>query len=792
MMKSIIYLFLCAFLPTMGIAQSNYTLTGTTHDAEGKPVPFATVSLWVTGQPNPYKATAANENGLYSIDGIAQGTYRLKSELMGYTVQEIQLVFDARTLPSTVQNFTLQTDATQLKEVVIEAKKEFIEVTPDAVIIRPDANPTTQGGTATDVLQQVPSVQIDANGNITMRGGRPNVMVNGRSSGFGDMRRGGGGGSPLDQINAEDIESISVSNNPSARFDAEGGGGMIDIRLKRDRNLGTHGSIGGGIGTPKLRIMSNFRVNHRAKKWNVFTGYGARVNNQLGTGKTERTTFNPIGRNVLQFLEQNQSTENKGYNHNIRGGADYYFSDKTTIGIEGTYGYRSGNVDDNLNSDFMNASNALTNMTQQHNYTTNTSKTLEYNAVFRHEFKKLKQELTASFSQVFASDNTNNELKINYLQPDYAISRVTQRQTSNGNKNNSTIFQIDYSTPHGKKGVFETGAKITMRDLNTNAIVDSLNANIWVKDPRISNTFAFSENVQASYLAYRNSLGKWDYSTGLRLENVIMNGSVVSVENTNFRKEFLNLFPTARISYNINQDQYIKLSFSRRISRPNFGDLNPFVDISNPLNYRSGNPNINPEYNNNFEIGYTRTWDKFMFSPAVFYRLRTNIVQRITTLDTQTGITTSMPENIGTGNTYGVELTGSAKFTNWWDLNVNYSFFQNDIIASQAGRGINSSVNSWTTRINNNFTFWNNTRLTMNLFYNSPTAVAQGTILPVFGMGMGVQKPVWNKKGSIGVNVRDIFYTMRFGSETNAANFIQTSSIRRATRVVMVNFRYRF
>jgi outer membrane receptor protein involved in Fe transport len=796
-MRKIAYTFLLLLLPFISFAQSGYKLAGTAKDAEGKPVAFATVSLWIAGQATAYKATNANENGEYSFEQIAQGTYNLKAEMVGYTTQEKQVVFDAQTLPTTVQNIALPNANNQLKEVVMEGQKEFIETTPDAVIIRPDANPATQGGTATDVLQQTPNVQVDANGNITMRGGRPNVMVNGRMSGMGDMRRGGGGGNPLDQINAEDIESISISTNPSARFDAEGGGGLIDVRLKRDRQLGTHGMLSIGGGVPRGRMMSNFRINHRTKKTNVFIGYGGRIDNRLGDGETERKTLN-LDQSLRQMLDQNSVSANHGFNHNIRFGGDYYFTDKTSLGFEGSYGIRDGRNDETTTSNFINnfTTNAIDSLTRQLNKSTSMSNNLDYSLIFHHEFKKPKQELNITFSQVFGQDDSNNDLNIQHLFTDFTSTQnPTLRRTDNGNANMITNFQADYATPHGKKGVFEVGTKITMRDLNTDSYVENFEAglNDWLKDIRISNTFAFNESVQAGYLAYRNSLNKWDYSVGLRGENVIMTGKVVAVENSDFRKDFFNLFPTARIAYNINKDQFIKLAFARRISRPNFGDLNPFVDISNPLNYRQGNPAINPEFMYNFELGYNRIWDKFTFSPAIFYRLRTNVVQRINVLDAETGISTSMPENIGQGNNYGVELTGSGRFTKWWDLNVSYTFFQNDIIADQVGRGVNSSINSSNIRINNIFTFWNNARLSFNTFYNSATAIAQGTVLPVFGMGMGFQKPLDSKrKASIGVNVRDMFYTMRFGSETQGINFAQNSYIRRDTRVVMANFRYRF
>jgi outer membrane receptor protein involved in Fe transport len=799
-MRFVAILILMAWTTLTAIAQNNYPtanpgkISGKVMDeATGKPVEFATVVLKKSGETQMYKGGNTDLNGDFMFDNIPLGAYQLEVAFVGYKAKTIPNIALSAQAPQVVMSqLSLSGDEKILNEVVIQGQKEFIQTTPDAIIIKPEANVTQAGSTATDVLQNVPSVQVDQNGNISMRGGRPNILINGRSSGFGDMRRGGGmmGFNPLDQINAEDIESISISNNPSARFDAEGGGGLIDIKLKRDRQLGTHGQVNLGYGAPRNRVNGNLRINHRTKNMNMFLSYGARFDKRKNLSETDRTTYDALGESITQLLDQEQNGINRNQNHNIRIGGDYYFTEKTTLQAEASYSTRFGKSEDFLESLFFDENGDLAVTTNQKTNNEQKSNNFEYNLTFRHEFKKAKQNITASFVQVFSDDDGESLLAVESTETTQNRSRLSESD----NQNINTNFQLDYAHPIGSKGLLETGYKLSLRDLNTDSDFENKTGDVWERDDLLSNEFEFQEQVHAGYIAYKNSLGKWDYSVGIRAEQVMMEGNVFSTQPTvGFEKDFLNFFPTARIAYNVDDTQFLKISYNKRISRPNFGDLNPFRDITNPLNIRTGNPDLNPEFNHNFELGYSKVWEKYTFSPTVFYRHQTDVVQRITTLlDDDSSITISKPENIGLARNYGIELMGTAQWTKWWDMNTSFSMAQNEIEATEEGRGIDSRVSTWNARFNSNFTFWENSRLSVNAFYNSPRAIAQGTIRPIYAFGIGFQKPILNKKGSIGFNVRDIFYTMRFGSETRGANFIQTTNTRRDTRMVMVNFRYRF
>jgi iron complex outermembrane recepter protein len=505
--------------------------------------------------------------------------------------------------------------------------------------------------------------------------------------------------------------------------------------------------------------------------------------------ETERTSLleEEGGGFYESLLDQNMKGVNRNQNHNIRLGSDYYFTEKTILSAEVSGSLRRGDNDETLKTLIQNGQSD-SRLTEQRTLSDQLSNNLEYNLSFKHEFKKPKQEISAVFLQNYSQDNGEANLTIE--SSDVGLER--QRNSKNDNRNVNTNFQLDYAHPIGKKGMFETGYKLSVRDLNTDSDFENFVLDRWIYDGILSNEFEYQEQVHAGYVAYKNSLGKWDYSLGIRAEQVQMEGEVQSLQtNDGFSKDFLNFFPSVRLAYNLDETQFIKISYNKRISRPNFNDLNPFVDISNPLNLRAGNPDINPELSHTFELGYNKTWEKYTLSPTLFYRHQSNVVQRIIGL-VNDSVSLSRPENVGFLRNYGIELSASARFTKNWDVNASYTFAQNEVVADESNAGVSSSVNNWNARFNSNLVIVSDLRFSVMAFYNSARAIAQGTFLPVYMMGLGLQKPILKKKGSIGLNVRDLFYSMRFGTETKGENFEQKSSTRRDTRVVMANFRYRF
>lgn len=751
------------------------------------------------------KGSTTNEKGEFVFENIRAGRYELYTNAIGmkkFTMTNIPV--NPKMPEAKIPAIVLEDDTKTLNEVVIEEKKDFMEVTADAIIINPQNNPNTQSGTAADVLREVPAVRVDESGNVTMRGGRPNILINGRQSNFGGgggrggMGGGMGGGGGLDQISADDIESIEINSNPSAKYDADGVSGMINVRLKRDKQTGTHGNVNLAIGN-RQRVFGGFRVSHKTKKWATSLGYNTRFDNRLAENITDRTTNLP--NNDIQFLNQSRNFKIRSENHNIRAGVEFMPNEKTTFSFDATIGIRqSWNDGDLVTKNFNNGN--YTNGNKQGTNAGNNSLSYDFALGYKTELKKKGQEITASIATSLGNGDDRQSLVNRIMMGDGTTTSLNMftQSSLNNTRNNITTLQFDYVHPLAEKfGTIETGYKAIIRNLNTGFELDSVNkiTNNWERNLLRSNDFTYNESVHAAYISYKNRTGKWDYTAGLRFEKVWLDGNTINAaQNTSFKKDYFNIFPTARIAYNFGQGQFIKLSYSKRIDRPNFDDLNPFVDVSNPLNLRQGNPDLNPELIHVLELGYNKFWKEFSISPNIFYRKRWNLSQRVLTLQPDLITTISTPTNIGSSDAFGLDFTGTYDPTKlkWFSLSGGISAFQTTINAGEGQTAtINSTVQTWNARLNANFTLWKGGRLQVGYMYNAPTAVAQGENIGFYSFNTGLMQTLDKKKNwSLNLMVRDIFYSMRFGNTIKTDRISQTSVILRDTRMVMLRLNYKF
>ncbi len=770
---------------------------------KGKNTPLEGVEVSITSATDTttiLKGNVTNAEGEFVLEKLPQGRFILTAKFVGYRNYVLKNLFLGEKMPEfKISKMEMEEQSGEVGAVVIEVKREYMQITAEGIIITPENNPTQSGGTATDVLRDAPNVQVDANGNISLRGGRPNILINGRQSGFGGMGgRGGGrgGDNGLDQISAEDIESVEINTNPSSKFDADGVGGMINIRLKRDRKPGTHFNGSVGIGN-RERFNANFRANKRTTKWNTYFGFGTRMDNRLANDNTDRFTFSNN-----TYFNQARDFKIHSENYNIRAGVEYNPTEKSSFNFETILSSRQSWNDGALNTKLW-GDNIVTASTRQDNNSVNNGNSLDLSLAFKQDFEKKKQSFSASISTSIANgDQTQNLANFNMANDGSQLNTISKQNNQNDTWNALTTLQVDYAHPlGGEKGLLEVGYKGIMRNLKTGFGLDrfNLNTQIFETDNLLSNNFKYDENVHASYVAYKNSIGKFDYSAGLRFEQVWYDGSTTTKNNavTAFNRDYFNIFPTARIAYNMKEGEFVKLSYSKRIDRPSFDDLNPFVDYSNPLNLRKGNQNLKPELIHIFEVGHNKSWATFGLTTNIFYRYRENLVQRITQYaENSTLITINSPDNIGSSNAVGLEVISMYDPVKWFGLNASFSAFQTNIDAGNntglQNANINSQVQSWTARANANFTFWKNSRAQVGFNYNSPTAVAQGENLGFYMVMVGFSKPIMkDNRGNIGLNVRDLFYSMRFGSTTNTSTFSQTSTVLRDTRQIFLTFRYR-
>ncbi|TAE72149.1 MAG: TonB-dependent receptor [Bacteroidetes bacterium] len=781
-------------------------IVGTITDKDKKEgIPGVSVVIKHLRDSTYTKGFTTNEKGEFIFENLKAGRYELYTDAVGMKKFMMTNIPVMPKMPEAkIPPIVLEDDTKTLNEVVIEDKKDFMQVTADAIIINPQNNPNTQSGTAADVLRDVPSVRVDESGNVTMRGGRPNILINGRQSNFGGGGGRGGmgggmGGGGLDQISADDVESIEINSNPSAKYDADGVSGMINVKLKRDKQPGTHGNVNLAVGN-RQRVFGGFRVSHKTAKWTTSLGYNARFDNRLAENLTDRTTFFP--NNNVQFLSQNRNFKIHSENNNIRAGVEFSPNEKTTFTFDATIGVRkSWNDGDLLTKTFNNG--IYNNGSSQGTNTSSNSLSYDFTLGYRTELKKKGQEITATIATSLGNGDDRQSLVNRIMMGDGTTinTNILTQSTLNGTKNNITTLQFDYTHPLAEKyGTIETGYKAIIRNLNTNFDLDSINKNnnnAWERNLLRSNDFTYNESVHATYISYKNKTGKWDYTAGLRFEQVWLDGNTINQnQNTSFQKQYFNIFPTARIAYNFGQGQFIKLSYSKRIDRPNFDDLNPFVDVSNPRNLRQGNPDLNPEKIHVLELGYNKFWKNFSLSPNIFYRKRWNLSQRVLTLQQDNITTISTPINIGSSDAFGVDITGSFDPVKlkWFTLSGGISAFQTTINAG-AGQvsNINSTVQTWNGRLNANFTLWKGARLQIGYMYNAPTATAQGENIGFYSFNGGLMQTLdKKKKWSLNLMVRDIFYSMRFGSTTRTETLIQNSIILRDTRMIMLRLNYKF
>lgn len=763
-------------------AQTKGTITGIVLDKQN-PVEFASVILYSqTDSTKAIKVVATDSTGKYLIDNITFGDYILKFQLLGYVSSSMKLKLDA--VQKEMQPLELQADSKLLDGVEVVSQRDLIKKTTQGFIIQAKDNLTAATGTATDLLKNTPTVVVDADGNITVRGKTPLILVNGRNSVLG----------ATDRIPASSVESIEIINNPSAKYDADADGGIINIKLKRNTQKGTNGSValGAGYGA-KGRGNSAFILNHQSGKWNIGLSYDNRIAERTRKAVANRTSFNIPSE---YYLLQNRHDNRLEQTHNAKFNVDYNVNDKNTISFEAIGNYGSEDNLETLASEFQNQSQVFQNKNSRFSSEHVREKAMEYALTYSKKFNNDRKYLNVNLSSSFNYDTENTDITTQSLNYDdsYLGNPYLQR-TYNYQNSNVSNFKIDYANPVGKKGVLETGYKGIYRYTDADFQSQYYQNNEYVANPLASNIFHFREQVHAAYLQYRSYVGKVDsakvkYDFGLRAEQMDNTGYAIS-NNVSVKRDYFNLFPTANIAYFINQSDFLKLSFSRRINRPGLGQLNPFVDITDSLNQHGGNPYLKPEYINSLEAGYNKEWKKVSFSTILFYRYATNIIRPYIDLKPN-GVALTQPMNFGNSTTYGVEGIVTAFPAKWWTVNTSFSLYQQLIDGSNVNPDLANNLLSYYGKLINNFSLWKGSKLQIIGNYNSPIATPQGSRIAVYYADLGFQQKILKGNGALGLTITDVFNTQKSGLTASASDFTYQRTFKIDTRAILITFAYSF
>jgi len=778
-------IILCLNLAIQQTLVAQGKITGTVVN-NAKPVEFATVTISNVQDTNKvlfYEAT--DSLGAFSFDKLDYGKYLLKVKLVGYLPITKTAILNANVSALNFKDLNLIEDASELSKVTVTAQKKMIEKTIEGFIINTANNITQIGGTATDLLKATPTVSVDNDGVITLRGKTPLILINGRNSSLANT----------DQIAASGIESIEIINNASSKYDANAESGIINIKLKKNKQAGTNGALalGGGIGA-KGRINSSIILNNKVGKWNIGLGYDNRF-----AGRTRKIESNRINYNLVDnySIIQNRNDKRVEKLQNLKLNLDYNINQYNTISFEALGNMESQDNNEDLISKLYKKPNVFTSSNDRNSFEYEKVKEGEFALNYLKTYQHSKKTMNATVSSSVEKGRQNTDIFTKALNESLSQTGVMQTQlTHNYEDGVITNAKLDYYIPVSKNGVFETGYKGLFRTIKTDYLTADKINETYITNTLVSNVFNFNEQVQAFYIQYHNttenntSQSNWTYAAGLRAEQVNNTGETVT-QSTRFSNNYLKLFPTANLSFNMNEKESFKVSYGKRINRPGLGQLNPFVDITDILSPHSGNPNLKPEIIDAYELAYNKGNAKLNFTSSLFFRHSTNAIRPFY-IQQSNGAILNMPMNIGNTDNYGLETMVISKPVNFYDFNASATLFQQKINASNiAAEAVQSSMN-WSGKLINNFSLSNKSKLQVIANYISPKTTPQGESFSMYNVDLGLQQKIGKTNFKMNFIVVDAFNTLKSGYNTQTSTFSIYRSQKSDTRAFMITLAYSF
>lgn len=780
------FLYLCAALKNIlllfGVMLASTTfaqvrVSGQVLDESSEAVPYAAVALYNTADSALVVGGATNENGAFTIEA-AEGNYYLQVSFLSYEKKTISNISVAKK-PVSVGTIQLTASAVALDAVEITAEKSSIELKLDKRIFNVGKDLANTGATASEVLDNVPSVTVDVEGNVSLRGSQNvRILIDGNPSGLI-------GSSPADalrQLPGNLIERVEVITNPSARYDAEGEVGIINIVLKKEKRSGVNGSFDAITGYPANHSLA-LNLNYRTKHFNIFTSTG--INYRKGPGGGWNNT--EFTGDTTYYFESIRTHARGGFGQNFRLGSDFFLSKFNTLTLSGLYNGSRGLNDAFVEYNDFNADRDLLQTITRTEVEEETKFTLEGDLRYRKTFAEKDREWTTHVRYYQKEDNELGDL----TETNTSTTADILQRTTNREDEESFLFQTDYVDPFGKKGKWETGVKASLRTINNDYLVETrpTDGQDWTTFRDFDNQFEYTENIYAAYAMAGNETKRFSYQGGLRLEYTDLKTELFKTGETNPRT-FLNLFPSLHLGWKLDTASTLQVSYSRRVSRPGFWNLIPFTGFSDSRVFWSGNPDLNPEFTHSFEAGHLYQKDVGSILSSVYYRHRTDVAQRITAIDSS-GFSRMFPVNVGIRKSIGMEANVTYEPIKWFRLTGNVNLFYE----RQEGQyeNIVLDAESYTMNIRSaaRFKVSKRTDWQASVNYRAPRNRAQGRTQSMTGVDSGISTKVLKRKGTLSANVRDLFNSRKRRGETFGPNFYQIGEYQWRQRQFTLSFNYR-
>lgn len=756
-----------------------------------QPLEYATITLTNVTNPKDISGGITNPKGEFVIL-ITPGTYTIKSEFISFKANEIKNV--ALNKNTNLGTIGLDEDATQLNQIEIRAEKSTIEIKLDKKVYNVGQDLMVKGGTVSDVLDNIPSVSVDIEGNVSVRGNENvKILIDGRPSNAISIAE------ALRLIPADAIDKVEVITNPSARYDAAGGGGLLNIILKKGKNQGFNGVVLASSGYPNSNGLSG-TLNYKTKNFNIFTTQGYNYRNSPGNTfvATDYLNNDINSPNHINETRKNNKT-NTSYNANL--GIEWYVN--KTITWTNTFNLRKSkgtNLDNvNFENNYSNpAKNFLRNRISNED---SESTDAEFVTSLLKKFKKEGHKL--GFDAQYSQNNDLDVATIKDSKNGIDFSSNDQRQTRG-------LLQTDYVLPFGKGSQFEAGYRGDYTD-RINTVLVNTNE---IPNPNFTNKLQYQEKINALYTQYGTKSNKLSFLFGLRWEdsNIAVNQLTSEIYKN---KKYNNFFPSAFITYEISDASSLSSSYSKRINRPGGRQLNPFSNYSSNINIFQGNPDINPAMTDAIDLSFLKKWSKITLSTSLYINKTTDVFQYVrkesgtfaTTIvagspDIKIPIIITSPINLGKEYRGGFEFTLNYAPYKWWKLNSNFNFFKVNTIGNytyvdfngvSVTQNFDSNATSWSTKLSSKITLPYKIDMQINGTYNGPQINAQGKSLGVYGANFALSKDVFKDKGTFSFNINDVFNSRKRMIETFIPGLISSySEMQWRERQFTLSFTYRF
>lgn len=780
-----VFLFLIFQLFFFKLFAQQTEIKGKIKDASsGDNLEFANVALLSLEDSTLIGGTTADFEGNFSFMAN-EGNYLLRVGFIGYDNFYKKIVIKGKQL--NIGIVRLQSGTKALDEVTVVGVTSIFTSDIDKRVYNVENNILAEGASASELLNTLPSVQIDENGGITMRGsGNILIYINGRPTNMTSEET----ENILAQFPANSIKDVELITNPSARYDAQGVGGIINIILKKDVRLGLNGQVNAAVGT-RDKYQTGLSLNYGLEKWIFNASYNFQSRYIFELSESLRRSF---AGNISPFLDQDFDTRNTNQNHLVNVGIDHLINENATWGVYGRFSHTSRDRVRIYNQRHQNINRGQDSLFVRVLTEDQFARNLEVGTTFDVDIDTLGQKLYSSISYAATKQDRIEFFDQRFFDANNLEDPGRLQDQIYGRPIDSDLWiaQVDYTKPYANGGRLESGLKGTFSYFRPSQFFEQLDleSNEYVNNDTITNAFDFDELVLGGYVIYRNTMQKLAYQLGLRAEQTytlgIDDNSGISYENNYF-----SLFPSIYLTYDLGEEEEFLINFSRRINRPSWGQLAPFYNAQDLLNTRLGNPVLRPEFTDSYEMGYTKGWEKWLMSSTLYHRRTRDAMTRVFSLLENNGVV-QLQKNANYRHDSGLEMINQFQFTSNLDLTLTGNFFYTEIDGRNIRENFLNSNFTWSVNLIGNWVLPEIVTLQFMADYRGPVVMPQGEVDPIWGINIGAKRDILKNRGTISVNVTDIFNTRIYNVRTSDIEFSQVRMFNMETRIGTLSFTYRF